>query len=67
MDIEWARRHLEAGLPLRAESHPATDAWLSGDRYGEVTAVGRTKIHVRMDRSGRVRRFRPDDLESVAD
>lgn len=67
MDIKWARQHLDAGWPLRAATHPATDAWLAGDRYGEVTAVGRTRIHVKMDRSGRVRRFRTQDLESVAD
>jgi hypothetical protein len=40
----------------RVELHPATDAWISGDRFGEVVKIGRRYIHVHMDRSGRVRR-----------
>ena len=42
----------------RIELHPATDAWMRGDRYGEIVAVqcrrGRVVYRVRMDRSGRV-------------
>lgn len=49
----------------RVESHPATDAWMRGDRYGEVIKVGRTWIYVYMDRSGRVLKFTPDNLTSV--
>lgn len=37
----------------RVELHPATDAWMQGDRYGEVIKIGRKYIHVKMDRSGR--------------
>ncbi|KNE81385.1 hypothetical protein AB0B04_18870 [Streptomyces xinghaiensis] len=66
MDIENARRRLNAG-PLRVQAHPATHAWLSGDRFGNVTTVGRRKIRVQMDRSGHIRTFRPENLEPVQD
>lgn len=61
MELEWAGRH----IGLRVQSHPATDAWMSGDRYGKIVKVGRTKIHVRMDRSGRVLRFDPSNVEEA--
>ncbi len=44
---------------MRVELHPATDAWMLGDRFGTVVRVGRRLVHVRMDRSGRVRRLYP--------
>lgn len=44
------------------EAHPATDAWMMGDRYGTVVKVGRVWVHVRMTRSGKVRRFRERNL-----
>lgn len=46
----------------RVELNPATDAWMMGDRFGEVVKVGRSLIHIRMDRSGKVRRVRPSDV-----
>lgn len=46
----------------RVELHPATDAWMSGDRYGEVTKIGRKYLHVAMDRSGRSRKVRPENI-----
>ena len=41
----------------RVELHPATDAWMRGDRFGTVEAVmpNRSRVGVHMDRSGRVR------------
>lgn len=39
----------------RVELHPATDAWMQGDRFGEIVRVGRTTVGVKMDRSGRTR------------
>lgn len=59
MDIKWARSG------VRVQTHPATDAWMMGDRYGEIVKVGRTKIHVKMDRSGRTLRFSPENIETV--
>jgi len=49
----------------RVQAHPATDAWMRGDRFGTVAAVGRKLVHVRMERSGRVLRFGPDLLTIV--
>src|SRR5215831_12261189 len=53
-------------VSARVESHPATDAWIMGDRYGTVVKVGRKLVHVKMDRSGRVRRFAPRNLLTVS-
>jgi hypothetical protein len=46
----------------RVQTHPATDAWMQGDRYGLVTFVGRKWVHVNMDASQRTRRFHPSNL-----
>ena len=43
----------------RVQLHPATDAWMMGDRFGTVVKVGRDLLHVNMDRSGRTRRVPP--------
>lgn len=44
----------------RVELHPATDAWMQGDRFGTIVAVccrrGRVIYTVLCDRSGRTRR-----------
>ena len=45
------------------ESHPATDTWMMGDRYGRVVKVGRKLVHVLMHRSGRTLRFAPGNLQ----
>lgn len=37
----------------RVMAHPATDLWMSGDRYGTVVRIGRKWHSVKMDRSGR--------------
>lgn len=49
----------------RVQTHPATDAWISGDRYGNVTKVGRKYVHVKLDRSGRTLMFAPRNLIDV--
>lgn len=46
----------------RVQLHPATDAWMSGDRYGTITRVGTKFYHVAMDRSGRVLRMSPRNI-----
>lgn len=46
----------------RVGTHPATDEWMQGDRFGTVTKAGRKWVTVRLDRSNRVRRFHPDNL-----
>lgn len=49
----------------RVQIHPASDAWMQGDRYGEVVKVGRSIVHVKMDRHGRVRRFHAVNILEV--
>lgn len=50
---------------MRIEAHPATDAWMSGDKYGEVQKVGRKYVHVKMDKSGRTLRFSPANIGNI--
>ncbi len=42
----------------RVATQPHTDAFMMGDRFGEVVKVGTRLVHVRMERSGRGRKFR---------
>jgi hypothetical protein len=49
----------------RVEAHPATDAWMAGDRFGEVVKIGNKLIHVRMDRSGKTRKFIFENLLEI--
>jgi hypothetical protein len=49
----------------RVQIHPAADAWMQGDRYGEVVKVGRSIVHVKMDRSGRTRWFHAESILEV--
>jgi hypothetical protein len=35
---------------------------MMGDRYGTVVKLGRIFVHVAMDRSGKVRQYRPENL-----
>lgn len=49
----------------RVQLSPATDAWMMGDMYGQIIKVGRRLVHVRMDRSGRVRRLAPKYIYEI--
>ena len=64
----------------RVQMHPATDAWMSGDCYGEVVAIGARReyvvtgtqervsarpLKIKLDKSGRVVRSHPDDVIEV--
>ena len=50
-------------LGQRVQLHPATDAWMRGDRYGSVVKTARCSyVHVRMDTSKKIRRVHPDNL-----
>ena len=44
-------------IGTRVELHPALDAWIKGDKFGEVVKVTRNNVHVKLDKSGRV--FKP--------
>lgn len=37
----------------RVQLHPGTDLWMRGDRYGEVVEVTKTRVRVKLDKSGR--------------
>ena len=49
----------------RVEIHPACDRWMFGDMYATVTKVGRTKLTIKFDRSGAVRRWDPENIFKV--
>jgi len=68
------------GKGTRVALHPATSEWMQGDRYGEIVGYGRTREYVntfthehsmtrpyrvRLDVSGRIRRFHPDNVMVV--
>jgi hypothetical protein len=62
----------------RVELHPATDAWMSGDRYGTIVKTTmRTAdliaprdsalvfVTVKLDKSGRTRRFHESNILNI--
>ncbi len=42
------------GRVIRCQLHPATDLWMSGDRFGRVIASNEKRAKVKLDKSGRV-------------
>jgi hypothetical protein len=50
----------------RVELHPATDAWMMGDRFGVVVKIGRKYVHVKLDRSGRTIPFLPKNVLEIS-
>lgn len=57
--------NLQSEYKGRVATHPATDAWMRGDRFGTVEKIGRRnlRIYVRLD-SGRLQSFLPHNLET---
>ncbi len=49
-------------LNKRVKLHAATDEFMQGDRFGVITKVGSKAFTVKLDKSGRSRRFHPDNL-----
>lgn len=50
----------------RVELHPTTNRWMRGDRFGEVTKIGRDdKITVKLDKSGLTQTFHPQNIWKV--
>jgi hypothetical protein len=49
----------------RVELDPGLDRWMMGDRYGDVARLGRTKVYVKLDRSGKTIGFPPNRLKHV--
>lgn len=50
----WIKR---GGFGARVEVSPACDCWMMGDRFGEVVKITSLYYWVKMDRSGKVRKF----------
>jgi hypothetical protein len=46
----------------RVQLHPATDDWMRGDKFGTITRVGTQLVSVKLDKSGRTKRYRPNNL-----
>lgn len=66
----------------RVQLHAATDEWMQGDRYGVIVGYGRARdyrntynkeitkvrpIKVKLDKSGRIRRFHPESVFEIED
>jgi len=49
----------------RVQMGAHTDAFMMGDRYGDVVKIGQKLVHVKMDRSGKIRKVSPSNLEPV--
>jgi hypothetical protein len=49
----------------RVEARPATGVWMQGDRFGVVVEIGRKRVRVKMEPSGRTLNFWPWDLMHV--
>jgi len=54
------------GVGDRVELHPATDTWMMGDRYGSVIKITRSRVHVKMDKSGRTMRVHPALITNIS-
>lgn len=50
---------------MRVELHPGTDEWMRGDRYGEVVERGTKTAVIKLDKSGRNLRCRPENLQRI--
>lgn len=47
------------------ELHPGLDLWMRGARYGTVQAIGREKVHVRLDRGSMITLIEPSRLSII--
>ena len=50
----------------RVELHPATDAWMRGDRFGTVKLIGRRFVYVKGD-SGLMHQVSARDIVAIID
>tara|TARA_R100001530_G_scaffold95262_1_gene66244 strand:- start:215 stop:439 length:225 start_codon:yes stop_codon:yes gene_type:complete len=74
MAKQWNTQHNFIGK--RVQLHPATDAWMQGDRYGEIVAIredftdpSTPKINsakVLMDKSQRVLTLHADNVNLLS-
>ena len=52
-------------LGRRVELHPATDAWMMGDRYGTIVKVNKSNVSIKMDKSGRTLKVTENNYTEV--
>lgn len=52
------------GIGDRVQLHPATDAWMRGDRYGRVARVSNTYLTLAMD-SRRILKVSFDNIVEI--
>jgi hypothetical protein len=50
----------------RVELHPGCDAWMQGDRYGEIVDLQEEYAAVLMDKSGQILRCSYDRLRKIS-
>lgn len=60
ISADWIKTYQ---LGQRVQISPAYDAWMRGDRYGEVVKLGSKALHIKLDKSGRILRVnRPSGI-----
>jgi hypothetical protein len=67
---EFLTLGIETGT--RVQLHPATDAWMSGDRFGTVVKIGPrlvgcapALVSVKMDKSGRTLKLSLGNVQTI--
>ena len=63
--VQW-RFDLTPTTGPQRELHPATDQWMSGDRWGTIIRKSKSSLMLRMDVSGRRIVVRPEHLKDFA-
>jgi hypothetical protein len=48
----------------RVELHPATDLWMRGERYGEITGIGTKYARIKLDKSEKTVSITPRNVYS---
>jgi len=51
----------------RIELHPATDWWMRGAKYGNVIAIGRKLIRVKLDKHPRPVKVAPRNIITIVE
>jgi ribosomal protein L21E len=63
-ECPWLKFRTDFPEGKRVQLHPGTDQWMMGDRFGTVRTIDPKTflIHVKMDRSGKTLKCRPDHI-----
>lgn len=60
-----ARKSRSLDVGRRAQLAPHTDAWMRGDRYGDIVGATKTHLRVKMDKSGRTLRIARSNIADI--